>query len=45
VAKSPEAVHVLNAFATTSQKTLKSELDLAQRRCAQMTAIRRPIAE
>jgi phage-related protein len=45
VAKFAEAIYVLHAFAKKSQKTAKSDLDLAQRRYAQMTAIRRSIAE
>jgi phage-related protein len=36
---------VLHAFAKKSQKTAKSDLDLAQSRYAQMTAIRRSITD
>jgi phage-related protein len=45
VAKFAEAVYVLHAFDKKSQKIAKSDLDLAQRRYAQMTAIRRSITE
>ena len=45
VAKFAEAVYVLHAFAEKSQKTAKSDLDLAQSRYAQMTAIRRSITD
>ena len=41
VAKFAEAVYVLHAFGKKSQKTPKTDLDLARRRYAQMLALRR----
>ncbi len=41
VAKFAEAVYVLHAFGKKSQKTPKTDLDLAKRRYAQMLALRR----
>lgn len=41
VAKFAEAVYVLHAFGTKSQRTPKTDLDLAKRRYAQMLALRR----
>lgn len=41
VAKFTEAVYVLHAFGKKSQKTSKADLELAQRRYAQMVALRR----
>lgn len=41
VAKFVEGVYVLHAFRKKSQRTMKSDLDLAQRRYTQMLALRR----
>jgi phage-related protein len=41
VAKFAEAVYVLHAFGKKSKKTPKADLDLAERRYAQMLALRR----
>ena len=41
VAKFAEAVYVLHAFGKKSQKTPRTDLDLAKRRYAQMLALRR----
>jgi len=41
VAKFAEAVYVLHAFGKKSQRTPKTDLDLAKRRYAQMLALRR----